>query len=293
MNRAQMNDVLGNLLGETLGTPGGDNPYSRDMLLSNAADELARGTYCYFDRYSTEIVGGQAEYCAPSVFRVTTVTARLSDGSTRLLRQVSAGQLDASYGSYWRTEATGGTPAAYIEQGLNSVLVYPTPDYTSVVAALSDLVIQPTQPMRVGSAARGFVFDDVSCVLIVTGGTGFTVGRYRVVAVANGLATLDRSVGTAGSLGGAATLSTGGLTVEGYAVPGNGWPADTDCCPLPERAHMAVVYGAARDRCIQFPSADNGARLQMIEPRYREMRGKMEREAGSITRAQRERARQF
>lgn len=292
MNRAQMNDALGNLLGETLGTPGGDNPYSKDLLLDNAADELARATYCFFTKYSTEIVNGQAEYCAPSIFRVTAVTARLSDAATQILRQVSVGQMDGAAGSYWRNTPETGDPRVYMAQGLNSVQIYPEPDYTTVVAAYSDLVIQ-TATASVSSVARGFVFDDIGRTLIVTGGAGFTPGRYKVVTVSGGIATLDRAVGTAASTGGAATLSTGGLTVEGYGVPSGSWTKDTDHCPLPERAHMAVVYGAARDRGLQFLSSGSAAQMQIIEQRYREMRGKLEREAATITRAQRHRARPF
>ena len=84
----------------------------------------------------------------------------------------------------------------------------PGTDYTyptSSPITYTDLVIQATAT-NVSSAARAFVAADVGNTINVTGGTGFTVGRYSVRSVAAGIATLDAAVGTAASTGGAGTL---------------------------------------------------------------------------------------
>lgn len=85
--------------------------------------------------------------------------------------------------------------------GAGTDYTYPSP----AVYAYTDLVIQATTT-QVASVARPFVAADVGNIVNVTGGTGFTTGRYEVVSVATGVATLDRSVGTAASTGGTARL---------------------------------------------------------------------------------------
>lgn len=75
----------------------------------------------------------------------------------------------------------------------------------------------------------------------------------------------------------------GALTFSGYGVPGNLWPNDTDSCPLPDWAHLAVAYGAMIDRGIQFPIS--GPQMQLLQSRYKQMRGRLEAEAATNTRA--------
>lgn len=72
-------------------------------------------------------------------------------------------------------------------------------------AAYTDLEITSTTT-NVTSSARPFIADDVGNILNITAGTGFTVGRYEIMSVSSGVATLDRVAGTALSTGGTATL---------------------------------------------------------------------------------------
>jgi len=66
----------------------------------------------------------------------------------------------------------------------------------------TDLVIDGSLNTKVTSASYTFVAGDVGKLLIVTGGTGFTVGVYYVASVAAGAATLSAAVGTVSSTGG-------------------------------------------------------------------------------------------
>ncbi|MHA2070135.1 MAG: hypothetical protein ACXABY_37690 [Candidatus Thorarchaeota archaeon] len=80
-------------------------------------------------------------------------------------------------------------------------------DYSQQAAAeasYTDLVLDTTTTMS--SVARSFVAADVGNLIHVTGGTGFTLGRYEIVSVAAGVATLDRVAGSASSTGGTAEL---------------------------------------------------------------------------------------
>lgn len=67
-----------------------------------------------------------------------------------------------------------------------------------------------------------------------------------------------------------------GYTSDGTAVSvidGNGIPNLTASNPLPTFAQDAVVYGAAVQRCWQFPTPENMVRLPHIEKRYEELVG--------------------
>src|SRR5262245_41103158 len=63
----------------------------------------------------------------------------------------------------------------------------------------TDLVISAGDMKQLTSVARGFTSVDVGNIIRVTGGTGFTQGRYYIVSVSLGVATMDRNVGTLGS----------------------------------------------------------------------------------------------
>lgn len=76
----------------------------------------------------------------------------------------------------------------------------------AIHATRTDLVIDGTIDTDITSAADNFASDDVGNLINITAGTGFTVGRYEIVSVAAGVATLDRAVGTLGSTGGTGYL---------------------------------------------------------------------------------------
>lgn len=93
----------------------------------------------------------------------------------------------------------------------------------TLVNAYTDLVIDGSNAAKITSVARPFVSTDVNRVLDVSAGTGFTVGRYAVVSVTSGAATLDRAVGTTSSTGGTANLSSGNSKWLDYTVSADAW----------------------------------------------------------------------
>lgn len=93
-------------------------------------------------------------------------------------------------------------------------------DYSQQASAqvtYTDLVIGGSgNENKLTSAGNSFTSAHVGNIINITSGTGFTTGRYQVVSVTTGTATMDRTVGTAsssggnGKLGGAlATVATG------------------------------------------------------------------------------------
>lgn len=94
----------------------------------------------------------------------------------------------------------------------------------SAQVSFSDLVIDGADNTKLTSALNPFTSAHVGNVLNVTGGTGFTTGRYQVVSVVAAVATMDRAVGTVGSTGGAGKLGGALATIgaaAGPAVSGN------------------------------------------------------------------------
>ncbi len=72
--------------------------------------------------------------------------------------------------------------------------------------AYTDLVIDGALNTKVSSAARPLTAADVGKYLNVTGGTGFTEQRVKILSVLAGVATCDKALGTVGSTGGSADL---------------------------------------------------------------------------------------
>lgn len=142
------------LMGETDGTDGGGSPFEWNSLLSEAADDLCRGTYCFYTRFTLPLVPAQADYCAPPLFRL--VAAFLQNPATGdVIRLVEATKRDLDgWGGYgwpylanWnyfsgdiRFPATPGTPALYLWGGLSALTLYPPP--SSAIAAGYNLVCE-------------------------------------------------------------------------------------------------------------------------------------------------------
>lgn len=86
----------------------------------------------------------------------------------------------------------------------------------------TDLVIGATNS-QLTSAAHPFTSAHVGNIINITGGTGFTTGRYLVSSVSGSTATMDRGVGTASSTGGTGNLGGGLATVTTAASIMAGW----------------------------------------------------------------------
>lgn len=88
----------------------------------------------------------------------------------------------------------------------------------SAQCTYTDLVIGATNTQL---TSVGCPFDSTSPgnIVNVTGGSGFTAGRYQVVSVAIAVATMDRAVGTASSTSGTGTLGGSLLTIATALTP--------------------------------------------------------------------------
>lgn len=68
--------------------------------------------------------------------------------------------------------------------------------------ALTDLVIDASNDLKVTSAGHSFVSGDVGKYVVVVGGTSFTVGAYKIASVTGGAAILASSPGATSLTGG-------------------------------------------------------------------------------------------
>lgn len=102
--------------------------------------------------------------------------------------------------------------------GFDPGVTSPGTDYSqqaSAQIAYTDLVIGGTgNTNKLTSAANPFGASSPGNVINITGGTGFTSGRYRILSVSGNTATMDRSVGTANSTGGTGNLGGALATVS-------------------------------------------------------------------------------
>lgn len=80
------------------------------------------------------------------------------------------------------------------------------------------------------------------------------------------------------------TTGDTGLIIEGFACPWTGWAQKTDECPLPQRAHAAVVAGAAYQRAGQIDQVSD-RKMGYLRGRWLTLLGELEGEAYTLTEA--------
>lgn len=106
----------------------------------------------------------------------------------------------------WEVRATGSDNSG---GAFNPVTGASSLDYSQqdvAQQAYTDLVIGNPTTTQLSSVTRAFQATDVGNTIRITGGVNFTVGTYEIVSVLSGVATVDRSVGTAGATGGTGNL---------------------------------------------------------------------------------------
>lgn len=297
MLRSEINSNIAENCSEQFGTTGEASAvFAYQKLVSDACDTHSRKTRCYWQVSNLPIIANQARYGAPDILEMQCITVFTADGNIHLVDPANEPAMDDWGGSTWRSQTAGTQPLTIITQGLNSFLLSPAPSFSSSVYSYVDMVLGSTTDANgnavstASSVARPFTAADVNLFVNVTGGTGFTAGWYRIVSVAGGVATLLTTAGTAGSVAGAGVLTSGGLWVEGPGVPGQTWENPGDTCPLPDRAHMGVVWLASMQRIISSRTLSTGEkqwRYAMCKENYEEHCGMLEREARTITYASR------
>ena len=272
------------LLGEELGTESSETSFIYNTLIDTAVDEMCGKSDAYWASVETDVVANVSLYCCPQIYKVEGVTYRGADGTIHVLQETSSMNLDGTNRT-WRNDLAA-PPRYFVSQGLNQIVLYPVPDTSSSVFSYIDLVIGTVTSTQstVTSVARPFVTSDVGSSLIVSGGTNFNINAFRIVAVSGVTATVDGILGTAAATGGIASLSQGGLTIEGFGTPTGTWAVQSALCPLPDRFHMCLIWRVCIMRAGMHPSKENIAKMPWISEEYKTAMGLLEAQAAQFTR---------
>lgn len=123
------------LVNETIGKPGSGEPFMWSPLCDIVADELAR-LDCLDVSVTADIVSGTAQYNNPTqIYKIVAVAVEDQSDYLRLVEAVVPAVMDKR-NHWWRTNQSVGVPEYAIMQGLNTFVLYPTPDY-SVTAGMT------------------------------------------------------------------------------------------------------------------------------------------------------------
>jgi hypothetical protein len=283
MNRVQIYQHIAANSGDTFGTPGGaEQIFAYQKLTTQAFDEVARRTRCYWKSTSMPLQANVAQFACPQILEMQALTMFTSDGNPHLVDPATTAGMDDWAGVSWRNLQAGGQVYTAIMQGMNLGVLNPAPSFNSQVYSYVDLVLGSSTDANgnpvstASSAARPFVdtpapAGDINLFLNIPSGAaaGFVPGWYRIVSVADGVATLIALAGTSGSTGGSASLTSGGLWMEGPGVPGDGtWDDLNDECPLPEVAHFTGMWLAVIWRCMRTVNPENQWRYNAAKEQF-------------------------
>lgn len=135
MTRGAMKVRLAQLLGLSLGDGAYGDPFTMDSALNRVTDEFAGpGMDCYWTSETGDITSGQAEYCAPSMYKLKGVYWLDATSKWRVLLPTTPQKLDRASGGNWRNDPSSDTPVYAVFEGANRFLLYPSPNFTRSAA---------------------------------------------------------------------------------------------------------------------------------------------------------------
>lgn len=275
-----------NQMGESQNTPGGSDSIAYQTLVLEAADEVAQDTNCYSGNVTFDFVANQSIYSTPaSVYQIIGAYCTGNDLFIYKLLSSQQEEMDDRYPG-WRNLVSG-TVTYLIDKGTNQLELYPPPTTSSLVFSYTDLIVSASSQYQVSSASqRAFVSTDAGYVILITGGTNFNTGRYTILSVSGGVATVDQPIGTVASTGGTGEITTGGILLEGYLLPSQTWTIN-QACPLPAPALDFIKWRACEKRLVQFPSEDNERREPHIQRELKMASWRMEKMRNKYTQSSR------
>lgn len=134
MTRGQIKQQAFQRCGLFIGDDVISDPDAVDNLLNYVTDTFAGpGMDCYWAAITTNIVANQSEYSAPAMYKIKSVLWLDLAGNWTALMPTSAADMDRiSY--MWRNVAPQSTPTWVVFEGVNSVRLYPTPNFSNTAA---------------------------------------------------------------------------------------------------------------------------------------------------------------
>lgn len=130
MTRGAMKVRVAQLLGLAIGDGAYGDPFAMDNALNRVTDEFAGpGMDCNWTSETADIVSGQGEYCAPTMYKLN--GAYWLDGTSqwRPLLPTTPQKLDRTNAN-WRNDPQSDSPIYVVFEGANRFVLYPTPNFS-------------------------------------------------------------------------------------------------------------------------------------------------------------------
>jgi hypothetical protein len=106
------------------GSDNDQDPFGLDLLITEVANQIARGTDCYFGRRYLDLLADTKEYCAPDLYKIRNIQAKNNLGEYRRMRLFDA--FDQKVDQF-RSDPTASYPEYAVIYGMNRIGVYPIP----------------------------------------------------------------------------------------------------------------------------------------------------------------------
>lgn len=143
MTRQDITQQAKDKLGEYQGDEQSGSPFAWASLVTSAANQVARKTYCLYAAATLDLVANQSQYGAPSygtmtqveLFQINAVTCLDSNSVQHTLAEATVAYMDDAYPT-WRTETASTQPRIWINLGANAFVLYNVPSY-SLAAGLT------------------------------------------------------------------------------------------------------------------------------------------------------------
>ena len=130
MTRGAIKIRIAQLLGLSIGDSAYGDPFAMDSALNRVTDEFAGpGMDCYWTSETGDVTASQAEYCAPTMYKLKGAYWLDSSSNWQPLYPSTPQKMDRTV-SNWRNNQSNATLQYIVFEGANRFVLYPTPNYT-------------------------------------------------------------------------------------------------------------------------------------------------------------------
>jgi len=131
LTRGAIKVRIAQLLGLSIGDSAYGDPFATDSALNRVTDEFAGpGMDCYWTSETGDVTTDQAEYCAPTMYKLKGAYWLDSSSNWQPLYPSTPQKMDLTV-SNWRNNPSNSTLQYIVFEGANRFLLYPTPNFTT------------------------------------------------------------------------------------------------------------------------------------------------------------------
>lgn len=140
MNLGQIKQKVRMMGRHYFGSESDRDPFGLDYIILETANEIARKTDCLVGRRYLSLVGGQADYCAPDIYKIR-VLKMINEAGEYV--QVKLYGYSNQVVDRWRSQTPDTYPLVAAMRGMNGISLYPTPSADVTNALLVEGYAQP------------------------------------------------------------------------------------------------------------------------------------------------------